>query len=67
MVAEAMARRMAASLAILLQAATLLRAGSPVAAAFIAARLAAPMPPAYGMLDASVAFSDILERAVPSR
>lgn len=66
-VAEAMARRMAASLAILLQAATLLRAGSPVAAAFIAARLAAPMPPAYGMLDASVAFSDILERAVPSR
>ncbi|MBN8799565.1 MAG: DNA alkylation response protein, partial [Stenotrophomonas nitritireducens] len=65
-VAEATARRVAASLAILLQAATLLRAGSPVACAFIASRLADSAPPAYGMLDATVSFADILERAWPS-
>lgn len=62
---EAAARRIAASLAILLQAATLLRAGSPVACAFVASRLANAVPPAYGMLDASVPFADILGRASP--
>ncbi len=65
-VAEATARRVAASLAILLQAATLLRAGSPVACPFVASRLADSAPPAYGMLDATVSFADILERAWPS-
>ncbi len=65
-VAEATARRVAASLAILLQAATLLQARSPVACAFVASRLADSAPPAYGMLDATVSFADILERAWPS-
>ncbi|MGX9719549.1 isovaleryl-CoA dehydrogenase [Stenotrophomonas acidaminiphila] len=64
--AEAAARRVAGSLAILLQAAALLRAGSPVAGAFVASRLAAATPPAYGMLEASLPFADILERAWPS-
>jgi len=65
-VAEAAARRVAATLALLLQAAVLLRAGSPVAGAFVASRLAAATPPAYGMLEASLPFADILERAWPS-
>jgi len=64
---EVAARRITATLAILLQAASLLRAGSPVAPLFIATRLrTAFMPPAYGMLEAGVPFAAIVERACPS-
>ncbi|MCL7713254.1 acyl-CoA dehydrogenase family protein [Stenotrophomonas mori] len=62
---EADARRITASLAQLLQAAMLLRAGSPAAPAFIAARLGARLPPAYGMLAPGVPFGALLERALP--
>lgn len=64
---EGAARQIAAALATLLQAAALLRADSPSAMPFIAARLAKSAPgPCYGMLPASLPFARLLERALPT-
>jgi putative acyl-CoA dehydrogenase len=64
---EGVARQVAALLATLLQAASLLRAGSPFAASFIDARLAAGLSmPCYGTLSARLPFADMLARALPA-
>lgn len=64
---EGAARQIAAALATLLQAAALLRADSPSAMPFIAARLAQSAPSScYGMLPASLPFARLLERALPT-
>jgi len=62
---EADARRVSAALATLLQASVLLRAGSPVAQAFVRSRLCSPQL-VYGMLDADAPLADILVRAAPA-
>jgi putative acyl-CoA dehydrogenase len=62
---EADARRVSAALATLLQASVLLRAGSPVAQAFVRSRLGNPQL-VYGMLDADAPLADILVRAAPA-
>lgn len=61
---QADARRLVATLAVLLQAATLLRHASPLAACFVQSRLKAGAG-VYGVLDAATPFGDILARALP--
>ena len=51
--AEPLARRLVEQLALVLQAAVLLRAGNPVAAAFCSSRLARPHALAFGTLEAT--------------
>ena len=64
---EVAARRISASLALVLQAAALLHAGSPMAVPFIAARLRSGLlPPAYGMLEADMPLAALLQRAWPA-
>jgi putative acyl-CoA dehydrogenase len=58
------ARSLVAALAVLLQAATLMRNASPLAATFVQSRLS-PRAGVYGVLDAATSFDDILERALP--
>ena len=61
---QADGRSLVSGIAVLLQAAALLRAGSPLAAWFVQTRL----PRAggvYGVLPAQVGFGEILERALP--
>lgn len=64
-VGEADARMLVARLALLLQAAVLRQAGSPLAELFVQSRLAVASN-AYGQLPAATAFSDILRRALPA-
>ncbi|MNN12367.1 putative acyl-CoA dehydrogenase AidB [compost metagenome] len=64
-IAEADARSLVARLAVLLQAATLLRVGSPLAATFVQSRLGGAGH-VYGVLDATTPFTDILARALPA-
>ncbi len=64
-VGEADARMLVARLALLLQAAVLRQAGSPLAELFVQTRLAVASN-AYGQLPAATAFSDILRRALPA-
>lgn len=62
---EAQARSITERLALLLQAATLLRADSPNAAAFIRSRLGGEHALAFGTLPADLAFAAVLARALP--
>ena len=64
-IAEADARNLVARLAVLLQAATLLRVGSPLATTFVQSRLGGAGH-VYGVLDAATPFTDILARALPA-
>ncbi len=61
---QAEARTLVAALAVLLQAATLLRNGSPLAASFVQSRLQ-QRAGVYGVLEAATPFADILARALP--
>jgi putative acyl-CoA dehydrogenase len=64
---EGVARQLSAMLATLLQAAALLRAGSPFAAAFIETRWGAGVSmPCYGALPAHLPIAGILARALPA-
>ena len=63
-VPEAGARALVESLALALQAAVLLRAGSPLADAFCRSRLAAPHALAFGALQPDVAFAGVIDRAL---
>jgi len=66
-IGEGMARRLCAVLATLLQAAALLRAGSPVARTFIRTRLRTELAMAcYGTLSDQPAWADMLARALPA-
>ncbi|WP_083490919.1 acyl-CoA dehydrogenase family protein [Stenotrophomonas humi] len=62
---EADARSLVARLAVLLQAATLLRVGSPLATTFVQSRLGGAGH-VYGVLDATTPFADVLARALPA-
>lgn len=62
---EAQARTITEHLALLLQAATLLRADSPIASAFIRSRLGAEHAMAFGTLPADLDFAAVLARALP--
>ncbi|WP_305806261.1 acyl-CoA dehydrogenase family protein [Stenotrophomonas sp. YIM B06876] len=62
---EASARRLTETLALVLQAAVLLRADSPLAPTFIASRLAGGRGQAFGTLPAATPFTCILARALP--
>lgn len=64
-VAPVMARLHCEQLALLLQAAILLRAGSPFAAAFVRSRLCAQHGMAFGTLPADLDFGAMLARALP--
>ncbi|MCD9028427.1 acyl-CoA dehydrogenase family protein [Luteimonas sp. BDR2-5] len=64
--AEPLARRLVEQLALVLQAAVLLRAGSPVAAAFCNSRLASPHALAFGTLDIGTGIDDALARVLPA-
>ena len=59
------ARAVVERLALALQAGLLLRAGSPMAAAFCASRLAHPHALAFGTLPVHVDFDAVLQRALP--
>ena len=61
---QADARSLVSAMAVLLQAAALLRAGSPLAAGFVQTRLPRAAG-VYGVLPAQVNFGEILERALP--
>jgi len=61
---QADARTLVVDIALLLQAAMLLRADSPVALAFVRSRLRQSQP-VYGQLQADTPFADILARALP--
>jgi putative acyl-CoA dehydrogenase len=63
--AEAQARRVTERLALLLQASVLLRAQSPLAAAFVASRLGGEHGTAFGTLADDVDFQAIMARALP--
>ena len=62
---EAQARSITEHLALLLQAAVLLRADSPNASAFIRSRLGAEHALAFGTLPADLDFAAVLTRALP--
>ncbi len=62
---QAQARRITERLALVLQAAVLLRAQSPNASAFIRSRLGAEHGMAFGTLPADVDFAAVLSRALP--
>ncbi len=62
---EAQARRITERLALLLQAAVLLRADSPLAAAFIRSRLGAEHGMAFGTLPSDLDYAAVLARALP--
>ncbi len=62
---EAQARSITERLALLLQAATLLRADSPNAAAFIRSRLGGEHAMAFGTLPVDLDFAAVLARALP--
>lgn len=62
---ETQARSITERLALLLQAATLLRADSPNAAAFIRSRLGGEHALAFGTLPADLDFAAVLARALP--
>ncbi len=64
-VAEADARSLVARLAVLLQAAVLRKAGSPLAEAFVQSRVARSGG-VYGQLPADLPFAGILARALPA-
>ena len=61
---QADARTLVVDIAVLLQAAMLLRAGSPLAQAFVCSRLRRSQA-VYGQLQADTPFADILARALP--
>ncbi|MGH8039343.1 MAG: isovaleryl-CoA dehydrogenase [Stenotrophomonas sp.] len=63
--AEAQARRVTERLALLLQASVLLRAQSPLAAAFVASRLGGDHGMAFGTLPDDVDHQAIMARALP--
>ena len=63
--AEAQARAVTERLALLLQAAVLLRAGSPVAEAFVRSRLGGVHGMAFGTLDEAVDCQAVMQRALP--
>ncbi|MFC7302499.1 acyl-CoA dehydrogenase family protein [Cognatiluteimonas weifangensis] len=63
--AEGAARRLVGQLALALAAATLLRAGSPLADAYCRSRLAGGAGPLFGVLPDEVACDAILARALP--
>lgn len=65
-VAEAQARVWTERLALGLQAATLLRAGSPLAPAFCASRLGGQHGLAFGTLPEGLDFDPVLQRALPA-
>lgn len=62
---EAQARRITERLALLLQAAVLLRAGSPLAAAFVRSRLGGEHGLAFGTLPEGLDLAAMLARALP--
>ncbi|MCW4454767.1 acyl-CoA dehydrogenase family protein [Flavobacterium sp. MXW15] len=62
---EADARRIAEQWVLALQAAVLLRGGSPLADAFVRSRLLGGRGQAFGTLPADTPFADILARALP--
>ncbi|MCF7751863.1 isovaleryl-CoA dehydrogenase [Bacillus subtilis subsp. subtilis] len=62
---EAQARRITEQLALLLQAAVLLRANSPVASAFVRSRLGGEHGMAFGTLPADLDVAAMLARALP--
>ncbi len=62
---QTQARAVTERLALLLQAAELLRAGSPLAPVFIRSRLGAEHGMAFGTLPADVDFAAVLARALP--
>ncbi|MGV8960718.1 MAG: acyl-CoA dehydrogenase family protein [Stenotrophomonas sp.] len=62
---EAAARRLTEALALVLQAAVLLRADSPLVQTFIESRLAGGRGQAFGTLPAATPFAAILARALP--
>jgi putative acyl-CoA dehydrogenase len=62
---QAQARRITERLALLLQAAVLLRAQSPAASTFIRSRLGAEHGMAFGTLPIDVDFGAVLSRALP--
>ncbi|WP_082132110.1 acyl-CoA dehydrogenase family protein [Luteimonas sp. FCS-9] len=64
--AEPRARRLVEATALVLQGAVLLRAGSPVAAAFCASRLAGAHALAFGTLESDVDLDTPLARALPA-
>jgi len=63
--AEAQARTVTERLALLLQAAVLLRSGSPLAEAFVRSRLGGRHGMAFGTLDDAVDCQAIMQRALP--
>jgi len=63
--AEAQARAVTERLALLLQASVLLRAGSPVAEAFVRSRLGGVHGMAFGTLDEAVDCRAVMQRALP--
>lgn len=63
--AEAQARTVTERLALLLQAAVLLRADSPIAAAFVRSRLGGAHGMAFGTLDGAVDCQAVMQRALP--
>ncbi len=64
-VGEADARALVTRLALLLQAASLRKGGSPLSELFVQSRLAVASN-GYGLLPAATAFDDILQRALPA-
>jgi len=62
---EAQARRITEQLALLLQAAVLLRADSPIASAFVRSRLGGEHGMAFGTLPADLDTAAVLARALP--
>ena len=62
---EAQARRITEHLALLLQAAVLLRANSPIASAFVRSRLGGEHGMAFGTLPADLDTAAMLARALP--
>jgi putative acyl-CoA dehydrogenase len=62
---EAQARRITEQLALLLQAAVLLRANSPIAGAFVRTRLGGEHGMAFGTLPADLDTAAVLARALP--
>jgi putative acyl-CoA dehydrogenase len=65
-VVEAQARAWTERLALALQAATLLRAGSPLAPAFCASRLGGQHGLAFGTLPEGLDFDLVLQRVLPA-
>ncbi|MCW0417597.1 hypothetical protein NB689_003351 [Xanthomonas sacchari] len=62
---EYSARRLAERIALALQAALLLRSGSPAATAFVQSRLAGAHGLAFGTLEPGVPVEELLMRALP--